>query len=92
MNLAKYQILVGKFGGGGGVAGGGGLEDQYASTYGGITAFTFKKDGSVTVEPLKMREEEIEELNMNTMLFYTGVQRSASEILNEQVKSTKKES
>ena len=32
MNLAKYQILVGKFGGGGGVEGGGGLEDQYAST------------------------------------------------------------
>ena len=67
-----------------------GKQDQYATTFGGITAFTFNKDGSVVIEPLKMKEEDIEEFNMNTMLFFTGVQRSASDILKKQDESTKK--
>ena len=36
-----------------------------------------------------MKEEDIEELNMNTMLFFTGIQRNASDILTKQDKSTK---
>lgn len=67
-----------------------GKQDQYISTFGGITAFTFNKDGSVIVEPIKMKEEDVEELNNNTLLFYTGVERSASGILRKQNEFSKR--
>ncbi len=68
-----------------------GKQDQYIATFGGITAFTFNMDDTVTIEPLKMHEENIEELNKNILLFYTGLQRSASEILNNQNEKTKEQ-
>src|SRR5579859_2281289 len=34
-----------------------GKQDQYIAAYGGITAFTFNKDGSVNVEPVPMKPE-----------------------------------
>ena len=66
-----------------------GKQDQYIATFGGITAFTFNMDDSVTVEPLNMREEDIEEFNKNVLLFFTGIKRSASNILRKQNDSTK---
>ena len=61
-----------------------GKQDQYISAFGGIISFLFAKDGAVTVEPVKMNEESQDELHNNIMLFYTGISRSASEILKEQ--------
>ena len=66
-----------------------GKQDQYIAAYGGVTSFTFAKDGAVTVEPIKMSEEAIDELNNNIMLFYTGITRSASNILREQDEKSK---
>lgn len=66
-----------------------GKQDQYAATFGGITAFTFNTDDSVTVEPLKMTVEDIEEFNNNVLLFYTGMLRKASDILKNQNDSVK---
>ena len=69
-----------------------GKQDQYIAAFGGITYFEFKKDGEVIVKPVNMTEEAVDELHSNTMLFYTGIQRSASKILKEQDdKSRKKE-
>ncbi len=64
-----------------------GKQDQYISAYGGITAFTFNKDGSVDVEPIKMRDEVIADLESNLLVFYTGVERSASSVLSDQAKT-----
>ena len=61
-----------------------GKQDQYISAFGGITALTFAKDGSVTVEPVKLDEETKDQLADNITLFYTGITRHASEILREQ--------
>ena len=61
-----------------------GKQDQYIAAVGGITYFEFAKDGKVTVEPVKMTDEAKDELHNNTILFYTGIQRSASKILKEQ--------
>jgi D-glycero-alpha-D-manno-heptose-7-phosphate kinase len=61
-----------------------GKQDQYIATYGGITCFTFKKDGTVTVEPLAIAPETIHDLEDNLLLFYTGQYRSASKILIDQ--------
>jgi D-glycero-alpha-D-manno-heptose-7-phosphate kinase len=64
-----------------------GKQDQYISAYGGITAFTFNKDGSVEVEPVPMRPEVMDDLESSLLIFYSGVERAASTILKEQAKS-----
>jgi len=68
-----------------------GKQDQYISAFGGITSLVFDKKGNVTVEPIRMTEEAIDELHNNIILFYTGIQRSASEILKEQNDKSKKD-
>ena len=61
-----------------------GKQDHYASAIGGITCFTFEKDGNVIIEPLKVSYETIEQLDSNLQYFYTGVERNANDILVEQ--------
>jgi len=61
-----------------------GKQDQYMAAFGGITCLTFEKDGHVQVEPLHLDEEVLEQLESNLLFFFTGKERSASEILQEQ--------
>ncbi len=68
-----------------------GKQDQYIAAFGGITSLQFAKDGSVTVEPVKMSEEAQDELHSNIMLFYTGISRSASKILKDQNEKSKED-
>jgi D-glycero-alpha-D-manno-heptose-7-phosphate kinase len=58
-----------------------GKQDQYIAAYGGITAFTFQRDGSVVAERVPIRDEVIDELESNLVIFYSGVERSASAVL-----------
>lgn len=64
-----------------------GKQDQYASAFGGLNAFTFERD-NVQVERLQLRPEVRQELEANLLLFYTGASRSANEVLKEQNQST----
>jgi len=64
-----------------------GKQDQYAAAYGGLNFYEFKKDGSVTVDPVIMPEDSYKKFQDNLMLFYTGDVRSASNILKEQGKN-----
>ena len=64
-----------------------GKQDQYIAAYGGISALTFNKDGSVEVERLPLREEVIDELEANLVIYYSGVERAASAVLSEQAKT-----
>ena len=66
-----------------------GKQDQYISSFGGVTALTFERDGNVIVEPIKMNEETLSELERNILLFSTGIERSASDILSEQNQKSK---
>jgi len=67
-----------------------GKQDQYISAFGGVTCFTFDCDGTVTAEPIQLDDSKLMQLESNILLFYTGVRRSASEILSKQNnKSTK---
>ncbi len=67
-----------------------GKQDQYASAFGGFNAYYFEKDGSVRVEPLRIKEEMMIELQNNIFLFYLNKNRSASSILKEQNEKSKK--
>lgn len=64
-----------------------GKQDQYIAAFGGITAFTFEKDGTVGVERLSLKEEVIDELESRLLIFYSGVERAASKVLAEQAKT-----
>lgn len=61
-----------------------GKQDQYIAAVGGITAFTFHKDGRVEYRPCKISEETLFNLEDNLLLFFTGYSRSASVILKDQ--------
>jgi len=61
-----------------------GKQDQYIAAVGGITAFTFHKDGRVDYRPCKISEEALFNLEDNLLLFFTGYSRSASGILKDQ--------
>jgi D-glycero-alpha-D-manno-heptose-7-phosphate kinase len=61
-----------------------GKQDQYIAAVGGVTAFTFHKDGSVDHRPVPLSEETLWNLEENLLLFFTGYSRSASAILKDQ--------
>ncbi len=61
-----------------------GKQDQYIASYGGITCMNFHKDGYVWVDPLRMSDETLYNLEDNLILYFTGFSRSAGNILKEQ--------
>jgi D-glycero-alpha-D-manno-heptose-7-phosphate kinase len=61
-----------------------GKQDQYMAAFGGLTCLTFEKNGDVFIEPLRISDEQIEELENNLLMFYSGKERSASAILVDQ--------
>ena len=63
-----------------------GKQDQYIAAFGGITSFTFDKDGEVISENLKISTDTLHNLEDNLLLFFTGISRSASSILLDQDK------
>lgn len=64
-----------------------GKQDQYAAAFGGLKQFTFNSNGSVTVDPVLVPDAKRKELEESLLLFYTGVTRSASKVLEEQSKN-----
>jgi len=61
-----------------------GKQDQFIAAYGGITAFTFHKDGRVEARKAALAEDTVHDLEDNLLLFFTGYSRSASAILKDQ--------
>jgi len=61
-----------------------GKQDPYIAAVGGITAFTFPKDGKVEYRSCKLSEETLFNLEDNLLLFFTGLSRNASSILKDQ--------
>lgn len=66
-----------------------GKQDQYIAAIGGITAFTFHRDGRVEYHTCKITEETLFNLEDNLLLFFTGYSRSASAILKDQNEKSK---
>lgn len=61
-----------------------GKQDQYIAALGGITCLEIDREGGVRTTSLDLPEEVVQELENNTLLFYTGIQRRASEVLSHQ--------
>ena len=65
-----------------------GKQDQYICAYGGFNFIQFNSDDTVFVDPVICPHEIKESLNNKLMLFYTGVERVSSSILQEQEQKT----
>ena len=61
-----------------------GKQDQYAAAFGGLNFIEFRRDGTVDVSPILLHPERRDLLNRRIIMFYTGVTRSASELLKAQ--------
>jgi D-glycero-alpha-D-manno-heptose-7-phosphate kinase len=65
-----------------------GCQDQYACALGGLRHYEFVADGTVRATPVIVAPERLQALNDRLLLFYTGVQRHAHDILEEQIERT----
>tara|TARA_B100000214_G_C23955796_1_gene622760 strand:+ start:764 stop:1714 length:951 start_codon:yes stop_codon:yes gene_type:complete len=65
-----------------------GKQDQYAAAFGGINHFQFRSDGIVIIEPLSVERSAASDFVKNFTLLYTGITRSANQILEEQIENT----
>ena len=63
-----------------------GKQDPYMGAFGGLTVLEIARDGTVKVRKANVSYEVADELNKNTLIFFTGTTRSADEILREQEK------
>ena len=61
-----------------------GRQDQYAAAFGGLNFIRFNPDDSVVVEPIICQRETLRVLQEHLVIFYTGITRSASAILQHQ--------
>ncbi len=66
-----------------------GCQDQFAASVGGFNRIRFYSETDIRYEPIVMPRDRREQLSKNLLMFYTGIQRSASEVTAEQVGRTK---
>jgi D-glycero-alpha-D-manno-heptose-7-phosphate kinase len=57
-----------------------GCQDQVLAAHGGFNHIAFQQNGDISVQPMTLSSDRINELNTYLMLFFTGVSRTASEI------------
>lgn len=65
-----------------------GKQDQYVAAFGSITVLDIERSGYVRVNSLWLSDDAIDQLESNLLLFYTGIRRSASEVLADQDKAS----
>lgn len=67
----------------------GGKQDQYAAMFGGVNYMEFYADDKVIVNPLRIRQEYLNELENNIVLYFTSDSRESANIIKEQQRNVK---
>ncbi len=65
-----------------------GKQDQYIAAYGGLQFIQFNSDDSVFTDPIPCARPLRAQLEQSLLMLYTGVTRSANNVLDEQSRNT----
>ena len=67
-----------------------GVQDQIATSFGGLNRIEFYPNDDFTVSPIIITRDRLAVFQDHLMLFFTGVSRSASDIAGDQIKAIPK--